>query len=90
MIREHCHGHDWMIDPPNTAIHINGGLSNHDAASAIGEAVAELELRIANSYAAPPLQLTPWQQLIPWQRDELAARRRTYYGRHTTDTTTAG
>lgn len=69
IIRDHCHGFDWMIAASAREIHINGQLSNHDAADATAEAITALRLYLANGHATPLLRL------VPGQHDELADRR---------------
>lgn len=66
--RDHCHGHDWMINPVTLEVHVNGELNPAEYSAARSEALAELELYLINQQLRSPR--------IPDPRDELALRRR--------------
>jgi hypothetical protein len=64
--REHCHGHDWMINPGLLEVHINGQLNPVDYGDALAEALDALERHLTNAAIV---------ERMPAPRDELAERR---------------
>lgn len=64
-VRDHCHGHDWMINPETVEVHLNGQLDPAEFGYVLAEALAALQMRLC---AAP----TP---IAGGGLDELAERR---------------
>lgn len=57
LIREHCHGYDWLLDDAHSIVYLAGDLAPEDAADALVEAVDALLASAARTGWKPKLQL---------------------------------